>query len=350
MAPNHKPRRRWLQFSLRSFLIVIAVVAACLAAKFNHPRITPANIDQMRVINTIASDIWEIDWSPDGRRVVLLGWEGQADIHEAKTLIHYRTLLADRKPIHFAFSPDENVIAYCENSRDCEIYRFDTGETKTIKTVNHQPRMAFSPDGKILGTGGAGTQAHLWDVASGKLLRSLDMGPVVGGLGVVFSPDGTLAAVSHRNSDARLFDVATGNILQTFAKSMTQHVSFDPQGKRLAIAYVDGTVALWDVATGKQLAIRETGGEEAYGVEWSPDGRMLLSSGRKSDLVVWDPRDMTILRRVPALEWVIGAKFTPDGTRLITAGGASGSTLRQSDRKVQIWAVPNWWDGWIGGP
>lgn len=349
MITDGNARRRWLQFSLRSFLILVAVIAACLAAKFNHPRITPANIDRLRVIHTIAGDIHEIDWSPDGRRAVLLGWEKQADIYEAKTLIHYRSLLADRKLIHFAFSPDENVIAYCENNYDFEIYRFDTGETKAIRTGNHQPQMAFSPDGKILGTGGYGTQAHLWDVASGTMLRSLDMGPVVGGLGVVFSPDGKLAAVSHRNSDARLFDVATGTCLHTFAKSMTQHLSFDPLGERLAIAYVDGTVALWDVETGKQLAIRETGGEEAYGVEWSHDGRMLRSFGRKSDLVVWDPRDMTILRRVPAPEWVIGVKFTPDGTRLITAGGISGSFLGRAEREVRIWAVPNLWDRLFDG-
>jgi WD40 repeat protein len=78
-----------------------------------------------------------------------------------------------------------------------------------------------------------------------------------------------------------------------------------------------------------------------YNVDWSPDGDLLVSAGLQGDVIIWDPTDLSIRRRLPSPEWVIGVKFTPDGTRLLTAGGSRAAGSR--DRVVQIWAVPPWW-------
>jgi WD40 repeat protein len=337
--------RGWLQFSLRSLLVVVTAIAIWLGTQFNRPRISISNINQVQVVSQIASDIHEIEWSRDGGRVAMLGWELPVEIYEAKTLIHYRTLGKDKKPIHFAFSPDDNVFAYCENSSKVELLHADTGAVQVIETRQPQPAMTFSADGKILGTGGYGTSASLWDVPSGELVHTLDVGPTAGGLRVVFSPDGKTVAVGHRNSNACLFDMATSEKLAELPKRMTHQLDFDPKGERLAIAYVDGTVGIWDVSNGKMLHLASTGAEEMYRVTWSPDGSLLVSTGLKGDIIVWNPTDMSIIRRLPAPEWVIGAKFTPDGSRLLTAGGAGSRA--SGKRSVQIWAVPPWWQGWI---
>ncbi|HWB12330.1 MAG TPA: hypothetical protein VG826_24100 [Pirellulales bacterium] len=340
--------RRRLQFSLRSFFLVVSALAIWLGSQYHHPRITASNVDKLHVVSRIASDVWEIEWSPDGRRVALLGWEQPVQIHEAKTLFHYRTLLADKKPIHFAFSPDESVFAYCQNSSQAEILHADTGLVQVIETGQAQPTMAFSADGRILGTGGYGTVASLWDVASGERIHSLDVGPTVGGLDVVFSPDGKTVAVGHRNANACLFDLSTGKKLHVLPKEMTHGMEFDSKGERLAVAYVDGSVGLFEVASGKRLQLASSGAEETYRVAWSPDGSLLVSVGKDGDIVFWDPTDMTVIRRLPAPEWVIGAKFTPDGNRLLTAGG--GQTRDRGKREVQIWAVPPPWMRWLNSP
>jgi dipeptidyl aminopeptidase/acylaminoacyl peptidase len=324
-------------------------LAIWLGAQYHHPRITGSNVDKLQVVSRIDTDIGEIEWSPDGRRVALLGWEQPAEIREAKTLFHYRTLAANKKPIHFAFSPDETVFAYCENSSQVEILHTDTGIVQIIETGQPQPAMTFSADGRILGTGGYGTAASLWDVATGERIHSLDVGPTAGGLRVVFSPDGKTVAVGHRNANACLFDLSNGKKLHVLPKRMTHELEFDPKGERLAVAYVDGSVGLFDVASGKQLQLASSGAEEMYRVAWSPDGSLLVSAGKDGDIVVWNPTDMTVIRRLPAPEWVIGAKFTPDGTRLLTAGGARQRGAGK--REVLIWAVPLWRMRWLGsGP
>src|SRR5205823_6514241 len=131
-----------------------------------------------------------------------------------------------------------------------EVHDLKTGKALTIETGTSQPGMAFSPDGRLLATGGSGTRATLWELPSGERVRGLDAGGE-GGLTVVFSPDGKVLAVGNRNHTTRLYDVATGKLLHTLDRAMTQGLQFSPDGKLLAVGYVDGTVGLWEVATGK---------------------------------------------------------------------------------------------------
>lgn len=323
-------------------LIAMTLLAIWLGTVVNRPPIAPENIDQLTVVDSLARDIWEMSWSHSGDRVALLGWGQPAEIREAKTLFHFKTLAADKKPIHFAFSPDRNVVAYCENGTAVEIVDLASGGINVIETGDDQPEIEFSPDGKILATGGYGIHAKLWDVASGHLIRTLFAGPP-GGLLAVFSPDGKIVAVGNRNSSARLFDAATGQLLHVLTQGMTHGMRFDPSGKRLAVAYVDGSIAVWDVASGRRLHRKPSGAKEMYEVDWSPDGRLLVSAGREGDIVIWDPGDLTVLRRLPAPEWVIGVRFTPDGTRLLTAGGTMSPP---GNREVQIWGIPTPWTRW----
>ena len=117
----------------------------------------------------------------------------------ALSLKTIETIGEGQKLIHFAFSPDKDVVSYCRNGTTAEILDRRTGRVITLDVGNDQPKMAFSPDGKSLATGGYGTSPRLWSVSDGKLLREFDAGPAVGGLTPVFSPDGRMLAVGNRN-------------------------------------------------------------------------------------------------------------------------------------------------------
>jgi WD40 repeat protein len=251
--------------------------------------------------------------------VAFVGWEEPVEIRDAASLRPLHTVSG--RLIDFAFSPDPDVVACCENGRFAEIRNLRSAAVIKLDAQNDQPDPAFSPDGRLLATGGYGNAVRLWQVADGKLLKVLSTGPVVGGLRPVFSPDGKTVAVGNRNSTTRLFDVESGKPLHELSRPSTQELRFDPTGRKLAVSYVDGRVGLWDVAAGTLDHLCDTGAEEIYTLDWSPDGKRLVAAGRKGDILILDGQDLAILERRFTAEWVIAVKFSPDGSRLLTAGG-----------------------------
>ena len=329
---HFKIPRRLFQFSLRTLLLLVTLAAVWLSLWTYRARLTPGNISAVRQTTQIDKEVHSFRWSSDGERVAFVGWEEPVEIRSAIGFWPLRTI--DGPLIDFAFSPDPDVVACCENARVAEIRNLRTGRRIELDAKNHQPDPVFSPDGRLLATGGYGNAVRLWRVADGKLLRVLNTGPVTGGLRPVFSPDGKILAVGNRNSTTRLFDVASGKLLHVLPRSMTQELQFDPTGRRLAVSYCDARVGLWDVATGKLLHLRDTGAEEIYTVDWSPDGEMLAAAGLQGDILVMDGNDLAVLERLPGPEWVISVRFTPDGSQLLSAGG---KRMKGGKRWVDVW-------------
>jgi WD40 repeat protein len=290
----------------------------------------------MRRLNEIpCPDIYKLIYSADRSRVAFVAWEKPVDVREAITLWPLQTVGRDRKPIGFAFSPDRRRLAMCENSTRAEIL-LDGNPAFVLETRAAQPDVVFSPDGTLLATGGYASEAKLWNVETGKLVHRLDCGPDPGALTPVFSADGRTIAVGNRNSTTALFDVATGKRLVLLPKRETQELAFHPSGRLLAVSYVDGSIRLWEPATGRLIAEQEKVAAEIYSLDWSPNGKLLASSGLQGDICLWDEQ-LQLRHSLAAPEWVISVKFSPDGARLITAGGAS---VRGGPRRVTVWGVP----------
>ncbi len=64
---------------------------------------------------------------------------------------------------------------------------------------------------------------------------------------VAFSPDGKMLAVGGRDKAIRLWEAATGKLIRKLDVSRIRSVSFSPDGKRLASGHDDTTVLVWDV-------------------------------------------------------------------------------------------------------
>jgi WD40 repeat protein len=336
----------WRRFRLSTLFIAVTMIGMWLAVKFHREPLTKENLSRLQQRQRIDIDVVRVVWSANGNRVAFVGWEKPVEIRDSVTMWKLSTIGEDKKIIDFAFSPDENVVAYCENGTSAEILDIRTGELTVLEAVNKQPDVVFSPDGKLLATGGYGDTARLWDVRTGKMRTELYVGPTVGGLRPVFSEDGKLLAIGNRNSTTHIFDVETGEQVQILPRRSSQELMFHPNGSTIAVAYVDAKIGLWNVKSGELLHLADTTAEEIYVLDWSPNGQILASAGLKGDINLWNGSDLSPLHTLPAPEWVISVRFRPDMRGIVTAGG---SRMPGGQRFVQEWEVPSFVKSRLGG-
>ena len=155
----------------------------------------------------------------------------------------------------------------------------------------------FSPDGKLLASGGTDRTIKLWDVATSTLKTTLE-GPTRFVNSVAFSPDGKLLASGSDDDTVKLWDVTIGTLKATLTghEGNVNSVAFSPDGKLLASGSDDNTVKLWDVATRRLKATLKSHTNAVVSVAFSPDGKTIASGSR----YVWDERDYAdYSRRLP---------------------------------------------------
>jgi WD40 repeat protein len=320
---------------MRQFQLKIATVM--LTGVYFAASVSMARADITPPVPISADNVKRFDWVPGSNELAVMPFLGEIELFNSRKLESTRKFAVGKRLVHFAFSPDGKYLAWSENNGSFTIENLKTGKRESFEAGRDQPGLAFSPDGKWLAAGGYGTKVGLWEVATGKSIRDFAT-DAEGGLTPVFSPDGKILVVGNRNSNPRLFEASTGELLHVLPKKMTQRIRFNPAGTILATANVDGTVSLWDVAAGNLVREEKTTGKECYVVEWSPRGDLLVTTGLKSKMIIWDAKELRPIKEIESPEWVICARFSPDGSRLFTGGG----TIKKSpDRKITIWGVDN---------
>jgi WD40 repeat protein len=201
-----------------------------------------------------------------------------------------------------------------------------TGHVLPVNSV------AFSSAGKTLASGSFDGTIKLWDVATGRELRTL-AGHLILVEAVAFTPNGEILASGSGDKTIKLWDVGTGKELRTLSghSDSVQAVAFTPDGKILASGSFDGTINLWDVATGRELRSL-SGQDQVYSVVFTLDGKVLASGSSDGMIKLWDVATGTELRILSrALDPVVySVAFTPDGKIL-----ASGS----ADNTIKLWDV-----------
>jgi WD40 repeat protein len=195
--------------------------------------------------------------------------------------------------------------------------------------------IAFSPDGRILASGGDDPLVHLWNVSSGESLAEFDGHKDV--QTVAFSPDGKLLAVldSHgAGGIVKLWDVSTKTIHAKLPAQDVRAIAFHPHEPLLAVSTVASAanVELWDICA-MQTPVATLNGivgtsDNIRHLSFSPDGEHLAARYDGTKLAVWSNSTKT-LSLVVAASGVSPFAFSADSSTLALA--EEFSTIRFYD-------------------
>jgi DNA-binding beta-propeller fold protein YncE len=171
-----------------------------------------------------------------------------------------RTLKTHRGGVlALAYSPDGKVLA--SGGKDQTIYLHNTATWKASPPLTGHPSdvigLAFRPDGTRLASVTSGDDQcaiRLWDVATGQAAGTLG-NPGRGQFAVAYSPDGQALACGGWDRVLRVFDVATGRERfppPVVTPRLIRGLAFAPGGGMVATGG-NGRTRLWDAATGAEI-------------------------------------------------------------------------------------------------
>ncbi|MDX6487204.1 MAG: hypothetical protein QOF43_2357, partial [Gaiellaceae bacterium] len=140
-------------------------------------------------------------------------------------------------------------------------------------------RVAFSPDGRIVGAAANDTTGRLWFVKTGHPYRIL-RGHHAALTDIAFSTDGALVATSSHDADGRVWNVASGRRVHLFRghSSNVAAIAFSPN-RRWVVTAGPISAGLWPMSDGRILFFLRGHTGVLTSVSFSPDGHTILSSG-----------------------------------------------------------------------
>jgi COMPASS component SWD3 len=214
---------------------------------------------------------------------------------------------------------------------------------------NYVYSLCFSPKGNMLVSGSFDEAVFLWDVRSGRVMRSLPAhSDPVGG--VDFLRDGTMVVSCAGDGLIRIWDASTGQCLRTLVdedRKPVTSVKFSPNGKFLLAWTLDNCVRMWNYIEGRCVKTYQGHLNSQYSLEgavgsYSYDNgggerrleAFVASGSEDGDIVAWDVSSKDILWREKAhRDVVLGIDFgrTKEGKGLLVSGG--------KDRDVKIWML-----------
>jgi WD40 repeat protein len=207
-------------------------------------------------------------FSPDGTTLVLGAEDGRIYTFGSERGDEAAVLEAHGRPVlAAAFTPEGTLVSV---GADGSVRRGRTVPTWKLErsiepTDPSQPpvdfvmALTFSPDGKLLVSGGGVPSREgelvLWNVADGRIVRKLTDAHSDTVYDAAFSPDGSLLATGSADKFAKVFEVASGKLVRSF-EGHTHHVlgvAWNRTGRTVASAGADGVVKIWDMSSGQQV-------------------------------------------------------------------------------------------------
>lgn len=221
-----------------------------------------------------------------------------------------------------AYSPDSKLIASGGFDNQIVVWESATGNVKQRLTgLKAFPlSLTFSHDSRYIISAGKDSRITIWDVISGAEVRSIkahndDI------TDVAIRSDNTIASAS-KDKMVKIWDF-NGNLLRelTGHKREVMAVAFSHDGEKVVSGSADGTVKEWEVATGKMIQSINAHDGWVRTVAYNHNSTQIASGGDDGKINIWNRSSGKIQNTIIAhSKWLETLSFSPDGKYIVSGG------------------------------
>lgn len=263
---------------------------------------------------------------------VLRRWDPSSDAALFAQQIHNRAVLMGLSGFQ-----KEARARLCELGRPRAqlLWRASRESSALIRTLNVHSNWVYAaavtPDGCQALTGSNDPLLRLWDLRTGRELRTF-AGHVGRVNDVALTADGQSAITASDDCTLRLWDLRTGQTMRTFQghEHRVNSVAVTANGQYAVSGSDDHTMKNWDLRTGKKLHTFRGHDGWVNAVVLSADGRYAVSGSSDRTLKSWDLGSATSERTFAGHDGGVNAVALSSDGRLAISG-SDDCTLRVWD-------------------
>ncbi len=241
-----------------------------------------------------------------------------------------------QKVTHVAFSADGRWVATASLDRSIKIWDVDTG--KVLKTLDGHKRpiraLTFAPNDEFLASAGSGGTIYIWNPKTGKHTRPIKAHDrSIRALAI--TPDGSRLASCSDDRTIKIWDVKTRKLIRNLNGKGQWHkypitcLAFGRKGALLAAGDEGRRIRVWDTATGEVGLSLKGHKHWVSSLTFSRNGTKLASGSWDRTVRIWD---MAQKQRPVVLRGhehpVRGLAFNPEATKLASV---------DSTNTVKVW-------------
>lgn len=232
--------------------------------------------------------------------------------------------------------PERRTVATAASANEVQVWDGTKEALRSpLGTTNPITALSISPDGELLGVVGADGSGELWCIDGElQLLTRVDRGVPITAL--AFSNEGSLIAAASADRTIRIHDRSMDELRETLVGqySAAEGIAFSCDGATIASLDEVGVVQLWQRA---EAARQDENGDRP---RVPPGARaMAMARSRERLAIVGDGEGVRLFdvtgqyegRLAASVRFPCALAFSPDGTRLATAGG--------NDDTLRLWAL-----------
>ncbi len=286
-----------------------------------------------RILTGHTDYVYSVEFSPNGDLLATKSDDSTIRLWDPHTGQLLRTIHTNSGG-GIAFSPDGKVLASGGGAEKVvNIWNPNTGRHLRSFKAHHDNvgSVAFSPNGEFFASASTDGMIRLWKPNTDHLLRILHPMKIDG---IAFSADSRILANGGReDANIKLWNTETGKLIHTLKPDVQDvfDIAFSSKEHFLASAGWNG-LDMWDGHTGELVrSFPREGGRIMLCVAFSPDGNILACGKDRGGINLWDTNNGTLIRNLTGDgQTVYDVAFSPDGRLLASVG---------SDDKIRLWKI-----------